>query len=166
LVAVIPDAYPVTEGHHLVVPVRHVSDFFEMTDQEVREAYVSLHDLRERLTAADPEIAGFNVGTNSGVAAGQTVFHAHIHLIPRRVGDTPDPRGGRPRRRPGEDVLLKPQRRRIRLSANATVASSPAEKSSGPTALRKAFWSNAQDHRDSPPTTSAPRRAAQMTVRE
>jgi diadenosine tetraphosphate (Ap4A) HIT family hydrolase len=94
LVAVIPDAYPVTEGHHLIVPVRHVSDFFEMTDQEVREAYVALHDLRERLTAADPEIAGFNVGTNSGVAAGQTVFHAHIHLIPRRIGDTPDPRGG------------------------------------------------------------------------
>jgi ATP adenylyltransferase len=94
LVAVIPDAYPVTEGHHLIVPVRHVSDFFEMTDQEVRAAYVALHDLRGRLAAADPEIAGFNVGTNSGVAAGQTVFHAHIHLIPRRVGDTPDPRGG------------------------------------------------------------------------
>lgn len=94
LVVVIPDAHPVTEGHHLIVPVRHVSDFFEMTNQEAREAYVALHDLRERLRAADPEIAGFNVGTNSGVAAGQTVFHAHIHLIPRRVGDTPDPRGG------------------------------------------------------------------------
>jgi diadenosine tetraphosphate (Ap4A) HIT family hydrolase len=94
LVAVIPDADPVTEGHHLIVPVRHVPDFFEMTDPEVREAYVVLHDLRGRLRAADPEIAGFNVGTNSGAAAGQTVFHAHIHLIPRRIGDTPNPRGG------------------------------------------------------------------------
>ncbi|MDN3351592.1 HIT family protein [Actinomadura sp. DC4] len=94
LVAVIADAHPVTEGHHLIVPARHVADFFEMTALEVREAYAALHDLRGRLRAADPEIAGFNVGTNSGIAAGQTVFHAHIHLIPRRVGDTPDPRGG------------------------------------------------------------------------
>jgi diadenosine tetraphosphate (Ap4A) HIT family hydrolase len=94
LVAVIPDDNPVTEGHHLIVPVRHVPDFFDMTDQEVRAAYVVLHDLRGRLRAGDPEIAGFNVGTNSGAAAGQTVFHAHIHLIPRRVGDTPNPRGG------------------------------------------------------------------------
>lgn len=94
LVVVIPDANPVTEGHHLVVPVRHVADFFEMTDLEVRNAYVALHDLRRRLRAADPEIVGFNVGTNSGIAAGQTIFHAHIHLIPRRVGDTPSPRGG------------------------------------------------------------------------
>lgn len=66
LVAVIPDANPVTEGHHLVVPVRHVADFFEMTAVEIRAAYAALHDLRERLCAADPEIAGFNVGANSG----------------------------------------------------------------------------------------------------
>lgn len=94
LVAVIPDANPVTAGHHLVVPVRHVADFFDMTAVEIRAAYAALHDLRERLCGADPEIAGFNVGANSGEAAGQTVFHAHIHLIPRRIGDTPNPRGG------------------------------------------------------------------------
>jgi diadenosine tetraphosphate (Ap4A) HIT family hydrolase len=94
LVAVVPDANPVTEGHLLVLPVRHVPDFFEMTDLEARDAYTALHELRDRLLADDPQIEGFNVGTNCGEVAGQTIFHAHIHLIPRRTGDTPNPRGG------------------------------------------------------------------------
>jgi diadenosine tetraphosphate (Ap4A) HIT family hydrolase len=93
-VATILDTNPVTEGHHLVIPVRHVLDFFDMSDTEARDAHAALHELRSRLQQADPRIAGFNVGMNCGSAAGQTIFHAHIHLIPRRPGDTPDPRGG------------------------------------------------------------------------
>ena len=87
------DAYPVTTGHHLVIPRRHSPDFFTMSEAERREATELLRLLRNRL-AADPEITGFNVGTNCGGAAGQTIFHAHIHLIPRRTGDVDDPRGG------------------------------------------------------------------------
>jgi diadenosine tetraphosphate (Ap4A) HIT family hydrolase len=94
LVAVVTDTSPVTEGHLLVMPVRHIADFFDMTEPEVREAYLALRELRLRLLADDPKITGFNVGTNCGPAAGQTVLHAHIHLIPRRVGDTANPRGG------------------------------------------------------------------------
>jgi diadenosine tetraphosphate (Ap4A) HIT family hydrolase len=94
LVTVIADTSPVTEGHLLIVPVRHAVDFFDMTEPEVRQAYLVLRKLRDRLQADDPEIVGFNVGTNCGWAAGQTIFHAHIHLIPRRAGDTTSPRGG------------------------------------------------------------------------
>jgi diadenosine tetraphosphate (Ap4A) HIT family hydrolase len=65
-----------------------------MNEREVREAHRVLRELRERLRNDDPSIAGFNIGMNCGPAAGQTIFHAHIHLIPRRFGDTPDPRGG------------------------------------------------------------------------
>jgi diadenosine tetraphosphate (Ap4A) HIT family hydrolase len=94
IVRMIVDTNPVTPGHHLVVPVRHVTDYFEMNEREVREAHRMLRELRERLRNDDPSIAGFNIGMNCGPAAGQTIFHAHIHLIPRRFGDTPDPRGG------------------------------------------------------------------------
>jgi diadenosine tetraphosphate (Ap4A) HIT family hydrolase len=93
-VTILPDAYPVTQGHHLVVTVRHVPDFFEMSGPEVTQAHAALHELRRRLQQADPSIIGFNVGMNCGKAAGQTIMHAHIHLIPRRAGDTPNPQGG------------------------------------------------------------------------
>jgi diadenosine tetraphosphate (Ap4A) HIT family hydrolase len=93
-VVVIPDSSPVTKGHRLIVPVRHVVDFFDMNEHELRDAHVTLHALRRELQKSDPKIAGFNVGVNCGEVAGQTVFHAHIHLIPRRFGDTPSPRGG------------------------------------------------------------------------
>jgi len=94
LVAVVSDTSPVTKGHLLVMPVRHATDLFDMTEAEIGDAHRTLRELRTRLLKDDPEIAGFNVGTNCGAAAGQTVFHAHIHLIPRRTGDTPNPRGG------------------------------------------------------------------------
>jgi len=88
------DAHPVTPGHHLILPRRHAVDYFAMTDQERQDAQDLLRVLRNRLAESDRTIQGFNVGMNCGEPAGQTVMHAHIHLIPRRRGDTPKPRGG------------------------------------------------------------------------
>jgi diadenosine tetraphosphate (Ap4A) HIT family hydrolase len=65
-----------------------------MTDQERRDAESLIRILKKRLSESDESITGFNVGMNCGESAGQTIFHAHIHLIPRRDGDTPDPTGG------------------------------------------------------------------------
>jgi diadenosine tetraphosphate (Ap4A) HIT family hydrolase len=91
---VIEDAFPVTEGHSLVIPYRHVSDAFELSQQEWTEVHELLYRAKEVLRASDPSISGFNVGINVGETAGQTVMHAHIHLIPRREGDVSQPRGG------------------------------------------------------------------------
>jgi diadenosine tetraphosphate (Ap4A) HIT family hydrolase len=88
------DSYPVTEGHTLVVPRRHVSDYFEMSELERSAANDLLRIRRKQLLASDNSIAGFNIGTNCGEAAGQTMEHCHIHLIPRREGDVPNPQGG------------------------------------------------------------------------
>ena len=90
----VEDRYPVTEGHLLIVPKRHTNDWFEMSADEMQDAVALIGRLRAKLLASDSTITGFNIGTNCGVSAGQTIFHAHIHLIPRRDGDTPDPTGG------------------------------------------------------------------------
>jgi diadenosine tetraphosphate (Ap4A) HIT family hydrolase len=87
------DGYPVSPGHTLVVPVRHVSDFFELTTAEVASVAELVSAMKERLDRGyAPD--GYNVGVNVGTAAGQTVFHVHIHLIPRYAHDVPDPVGG------------------------------------------------------------------------
>ena len=88
------DRHPVSEGHHLIIPKRHAPDWFSMTERERRDAEALLLILKSRISAADRTVTGFNIGMNCGESAGQTVFHAHIHLIPRRDGDTPHPRGG------------------------------------------------------------------------
>lgn len=87
------DAYPVTQGHTLVIPVRHVSSFFETTHAE-REAMLALVDLAKLQLQAEFNPAGYNIGINDGAAAGQTIAHLHLHLIPRYPGDRTDPRGG------------------------------------------------------------------------
>jgi len=89
----IDDAHPVTPGHVLVVPIRHTRDYFTMTSEEHRDANELLGVLRARALCEDPAITGFNVGCNCGASAGQTVAHAHIHLIPRRASDGPGGRG-------------------------------------------------------------------------
>ena len=90
---VIRDGFPVSEGHTLVIPRRHVGSFFEVTAAE-RESLLTLLERAkaelDRLYSPD----GYNVGINDGPAAGQTVPHLHIHLIPRYTGDRVDPRGG------------------------------------------------------------------------
>ena len=88
------DLYPVTEGHSLFIPKRHVQSFFDLEKNE-KEAIFDLLELeREELMEQDNLITGFNIGINDGSDAGQTVMHCHVHLIPRRNGDMSDPRGG------------------------------------------------------------------------
>lgn len=88
------DSYPVTEGHCLIVPRRHAENWFEMSAAEVEATNRLMHRAKARLQADDGTISGFNIGTNSGKSAGQSVFHAHIHFIPRRDGDQENPQGG------------------------------------------------------------------------
>ncbi len=88
------DGFPVTAGHHLVITKRHTPDWFSMTQAERNDADSLLRMLKNQLADGDHSITGFNIGMNSGTSAGQTVFHVHIHLIPRRDGDTENPRGG------------------------------------------------------------------------
>ena len=93
LALVIRDGYPVSPGHTLIIPRRHVGSFFEISEEE-RAAMLALLDGQKRALDAEYSPAGYNVGINDGAAAGQTVPHLHIHLIPRFAGDLPDPRGG------------------------------------------------------------------------
>jgi len=87
------DSYPVTEGHMKIIPKRHVDSFFSLTEEEVAAAYGLLKRSKEMLDRRYAP-AAYNIGVNDGKAAGQTVFHLHIHLIPRYLGDVPDPTGG------------------------------------------------------------------------
>lgn len=89
----LPDAFPVNPGHSLVLPKRHVADFFELTVDEQSDISELVWELRE-LLEAEHHTTSFNVGINVGAAAGQTIDHAHVHLIPRYEGDVPDPRAG------------------------------------------------------------------------
>ena len=93
LALAVMDAYPVSKGHTLVIPVRHVPSFFDTTAEE-RHALLALLDEAKGLLDREHGPAGYNVGINDGPAAGQTVGHLHIHLIPRYSGDQMDPRGG------------------------------------------------------------------------
>lgn len=92
--AAVKDGFPVTDGHLLIIPARHTPDWFSMTDQEHTDSQALIRRLAEQIKKHDPSVTGFNIGTNSGASAGQTMFHAHIHLIPRRDGDCANPRGG------------------------------------------------------------------------
>ena len=88
------DGYPVTELHTLVVPKRHVATYFELSEDERKSIHTLLESQRAKIMAEDSSAQGFNIGWNCGEEAGQTVFHAHVHLIPRREGDVENPRGG------------------------------------------------------------------------
>jgi ATP adenylyltransferase len=103
------DGFPVSPGHALLVPTRHVPTWFDASPAEIAELAAGVAIAREAVLArvargelgpdgADPSVArppeGWNVGVNVGTAGGQTVFHLHVHVIPRWTGDVPDPRGG------------------------------------------------------------------------
>ena len=90
---VIRDAFPVSPGHTLVIPRRHIGSFFELTDAE-RACMVELLAKAKAELDLSFQPDGFNIGINDGAAAGQTVPHLHLHLIPRYRGDAPDPHGG------------------------------------------------------------------------
>ena len=87
LAYVVRDSRPVTPMHSLVIPKRHVSSYFELTHPEIDAIHQLLTEQKELIEKSDASIGGFNVGVNCGEAAGQTVFHCHVHLIPRRKGD-------------------------------------------------------------------------------
>ena len=90
----IRDGFPVTPLHTLIIPRRHVADYFDLYQPELNAIQSLLQDQRKRIMTADPTVSGFNVGSNAGAEAGQTIFHVHVHLIPRRKGDVAEPRGG------------------------------------------------------------------------
>lgn len=87
------DSFPISRGHSLIIPKRHISSFFELNDYEHNALLYALRAVQEEL---HEEYApdGYNIGINDGLAAGQTIMHLHIHLIPRYTGDCIDPRGG------------------------------------------------------------------------
>lgn len=90
---VVRDGFPVSSGHTLVIPKRHVGSFFELTEVE-RSQILSLLDEQRAALISELGVQDFNVGINDGPLAGQTVPHCHVHLIPRFEGDVADPRGG------------------------------------------------------------------------
>jgi len=93
LVYAVYDKHPVSPGHVLIVPKRHVSSFFETSPEEKQALLEMLEKAREYIVSEfSPH--GFNIGINEGEAAGQTITHLHIHLIPRYEGDIEEPRGG------------------------------------------------------------------------
>ena len=88
------DTYPVSELHCLIIPKRHIKDYFALTDEEVIACNKLIKNMKREVELKDPTVKGFNIGSNLGKIAGQSVLHCHIHLIPRRVGDVENPQGG------------------------------------------------------------------------
>ena len=88
------DTYPVSELHCLIIPKRHVNNYFELTNDEVIACNDLIKKIKEEILLKDSSIKGFNIGSNVGKIAGQSILHCHIHLIPRREGDVENPQGG------------------------------------------------------------------------
>lgn len=87
------DSYPASPGHSVVIPKRHVASFFELTPEEVA-ACMALINEEKKLIDAEFKPDGYNIGVNVGPAAGQSILHVHIHIIPRYKGDVENPQGG------------------------------------------------------------------------
>jgi ATP adenylyltransferase len=88
------DAFPVAEHHTLIIPKRHVLDYFGLTSEELLAINDLILSQRAEINAMDPSVGGYNIGMNCGEVAGQSVWHCHVHLIPRRHGDVKHPKGG------------------------------------------------------------------------
>ena len=88
------DSYPVSKFHSLIIPKRHVETYFELSNEEIQACNELILKTREKILKQDASVKGFNIGTNAGESAGQSIFHCHIHLIPRREGDIENPQGG------------------------------------------------------------------------
>ena len=86
--------YPVTEKHSLIIPRRHTASYFDLGRPEFNACNLLLESTKTKILEEDALVTGFNIGMNIGEDAGQTIFHCHIHLIPRRKGDSDNPRGG------------------------------------------------------------------------
>jgi len=88
------DSFAVTKYHTLIIPKRYVSDYFNLHQPELNAIQELLQQQKDNLLKKDKAITGFNVGINCGEDAGQSIFHVHVHLIPRRKGDMSNPKGG------------------------------------------------------------------------
>ena len=88
------DSYPVSSKHCLIVPKRHIKDYFELNENEVTGCDQLIKIIKNQIEKDDKTVKGFNIGINSGKVAGQSIMHCHIHLIPRREGDVENPQGG------------------------------------------------------------------------
>ena len=91
---IVRDLYPVTKLHSLIITKRHIPSYFQCNSEEIKEIPIILNTQREELMLEDETITGFNIGMNIGEDAGQTIFHFHMHIIPRRKGDLKNPKGG------------------------------------------------------------------------
>ena len=88
------DGYPVTPRHTLIIPKRHVASYFDLDDCEIKAMHQMLIEMKNKIQGCDEMVSGFNIGVNAGEDAGQSIFHVHMHLIPRRRGDIDNPQGG------------------------------------------------------------------------
>ena len=88
------DTYPVSEHHCLIIPKRHIKDFFELTNEELIACNDLIKKVKDGILNKDRTVRGFNIGSNAGKISGQTILHCHFHLIPRREGDVENPQGG------------------------------------------------------------------------
>jgi len=88
------DSYPVSEHHCLIIPKRHIKDYFDLSNDELLACNDLIKIVKKEITNKDPLVKGFNLGTNIGVVSGQSILHCHFHLIPRREGDVDNPQGG------------------------------------------------------------------------
>ena len=88
------DSYPVSHLHCLIIPKRHVKDYFDLTDEEILSCNDLIKRIKNEILKKDSSVLGFNIGTNAGKIAGQSIMHCHIHIIPRRKGDVDNPQGG------------------------------------------------------------------------
>ena len=88
------DTYPVSKLHCLIIPKRHIRDYFDLTEEELLACNNLIKNMKDEILKKDPTVEGFNIGTNSGKVSGQSIFHCHFHLIPRRKNDVKNPQGG------------------------------------------------------------------------
>ena len=88
------DSYPVTEHHCLIIPKRHIKDYFDLSNEELLACNDLVQIVKKEIIKKDPSVKGFNLGTNIGKVSGQSILHCHLHLIPRRKGDVDNPQGG------------------------------------------------------------------------
>ena len=88
------DSYPVSEYHCLIIPKRHIKDYFDLSNEELVACNELIKTIKKEITNKDSSVRGFNLGTNIGKVSGQSILHCHFHLIPRREGDVENPQGG------------------------------------------------------------------------
>ena len=88
------DSYPVSDLHCLIIPKRHIKDYFELNNEELVACNELIKIVKDEIYAKDKSVKAFNIGSNIGKISGQSIMHCHIHLIPRRKGDVENPQGG------------------------------------------------------------------------